>query len=447
MLTKVYMPKNGMDMTEGTLVRWLKQVGEFVEAGEGIMEIETDKVTMEAEAPASGFLLEQLYAEGSVVPVLTTVGYIGEKGDRIPEKGEDSAPAAAAEIRREERAAAEAPLKRRDDEIPATPLAKTISKQYQIDLRSVTPGGSRGEIRGADVERIYRSRKGATPLAAAMSRKLGIELSQVDGTGFRGKITKEDILRVQAAAEDAGCPAAPAGSRPQREIPLNTMRRVISRRMLSSHLEIPPVTACVKVDVTRLLALREEVNASRDKAERVSINDFIIKAAGIALLKNERFRMSIDKERYILRDQIDIGVAVSVEDGLLVPVVRNVDQKNLFQISHEAKELAATARRGALTARDTGNACITISNLGMYGTYYFTPIINQPEASIIGVCSIEDELTLADGQISVRKKTILCTTYDHRIINGAEASGFQADLKALLERPTDILLAGGEYGC
>lgn len=447
MLTKVYMPKNGMDMTEGTLVRWLKQVGEFVEAGEGIMEIETDKVTMEAEAPASGFLLERLYAEGSVVPVLTTVGYIGEQGDRIPEKGEDSAPAAAEEARREERAAAGTPLKRRGDELPATPLAKTISKRYQIDLRSVAPGGSRGEIRGADVECVYRNRKRATPLAAAMSRKLGIELSRIDGTGFRGKITKEDILRAQTAAEDAGGPAAPAGSCLRRGIPLNTMRRVISRRMLSSHLEIPPVTACVKVDVTGLLALREEVNASRDKAERVSINDFIIKATGIALLRNERFRMSIDKERYILRDQIDVGVAVSVEDGLLVPVVRNADRKNLFQISREARELAAAARRGALTARDTGNACITVSNLGMHGTYYFTPIINQPEASIIGVCSIEDELTLADGQISVRKKTILCTTYDHRIINGAEASRFQADLKALLERPTDILLAGGEHGC
>ena len=150
--------------------------------------------------------------------------------------------------------------------------------------------------------------------------------------------------------------------------------------------------------------------------------------------------MTLQGNSYVLTERTDIGVAVAVEDGLLVPVVRNAGNRTVSELSQEVKRLAKQARTGSLRPEDTGGGCITISNLGMYGTYAFTPIINQPEASIIGVCAIEDELALLEGQVTVRKKMILCMTYDHRIINGAEASQFQSDLKARLENPLDILL-------
>ena len=389
MITEVYMPKNGMDMTEGVLVRWLKQEGERVEAGEPIMEIETDKISMEAEAPASGILLKQLFGEDEIIPVLTTVGYIGEEGDVIPD---GTAPVQAAAPAEEELPAAAAPvqpLAPAAGTVAATPYAKFLAVNNGVDLASVQPSGSMGEVKARDVE-------------AAMTR--------------------------QPAPADAVA------------IPMSSMRKVIAQRMVSSHTEIPTVTACVKVDMTKLLALREQINAGKDKADRISINDFIVKATGKALLANERFRMTIQGDCFYIHNNIDVGVAVGMEDGLLVPVVRNVDTKTLSQISAEVKALAASAREGKLKPQDMGNACISISNMGMFGTYYFTPIINQPEASILGVCAIEDELALVNGEVTVKKVSLLATTFDHRILNGTEAAKFQADLKALLENPLDILL-------
>ena len=389
MITEVYMPKNGMDMTEGVLVRWLKQEGERVEAGEPIMEIETDKISMEAEAPASGILLKQLFGEDEIIPVLTTVGYIGEEGDAIPD---GTAPVQAAAPAAEEVPAAAAPVQPLapvTGSVAATPYAKFLAVNNGVDLASVQPSGAMGEVKARDVE-------------AATAR--------------------------QTAPADAVA------------VPMSSMRKVIAQRMVSSHTEIPTVTACVKVDMTKLLALREQINAGKDKADRISINDFIVKATGKALLANERFRMTIQGDCFYIHNNIDVGVAVGMEDGLLVPVVRNVDSKTLSQISAEVKTLAASAREGKLKPQDMGNACISISNMGMFGTYYFTPIINQPEASILGVCAIEDELALVNGEVTVKKVSLLATTFDHRILNGTEAAKFQADLKALLENPLDILL-------
>ena len=445
MITEVYMPKNGMDMTEGTLVRWLKNVGERVEKDEPIMEIETDKVTMESESPASGVLLKRVYEDGAVVPVLTTLGYIGEAGEAIPDGA--AAPAEQPATPEKGEASAATPEKAacafaEGGAVAATPYAKTLAQEYGVALEDVTPSGTHGEVRGRDVEKAAHSRVRATPLARAASQKLGVELSALSGSGFGGKIVKDDVLGAAAPAP-ASVPAAapaPAAQSGAGKVPMNAMRRVIAKRMLASHTEIPPVTTCVKVDVTDLLAMREQINAGREKADKVSINDLIIMATCKTLQKNERFRMSFTDEGFLMHEDINIGVAVGLDDGLIVPVLHNVDRKTITQIAREAKELAAKARKGTLKPDETGGGCITISNLGMFGTYCFTPIINQPEASIIGVCDIEDELALVNGAVVVRKKTILCTTYDHRIVNGVEASKFQADLKALLENPVQIII-------
>ena len=444
MLNAVYMPKNGMDMTEGTLVRWLKEVGEPVEAGEAVMEIETDKVTMEAEAPASGVLLEKLYEEGAVVPVLSVLGWIGQPGEEPPEKTAEGAavlpqaPAApSGQTAARSRKSGAGPA--------ATPRARALARAFHVDLESLVPAGTSGVIHGADVESAAARRPRATPLARRMAEAAGVDLTQLRGSGCGGKIVKEDVLNARAAFPAPAEPPRAGGRSPEStasrgQIPLSPMRRVISRRMLASHTEIPPVTTAVKVDMTELLRLREQINRRREKSGRISVNDFLIKAVSQSLLRHERFRMTLQGESCTLMERVNIGMAVAVEDGLLVPVIRDAAGMSVFEISREAKRLAGLARDGGLKPEDMGGGCITISNLGMYGTYAFTPIINQPEASIIGACAIEDELSLIDGRLSVRKKMILCTTYDHRIINGAEASLFQADLKSRLENPVDILI-------
>lgn len=218
------------------------------------------------------------------------------------------------------------------------------------------------------------------------------------------------------------------------------MRKVIAQRMSASHTEIPNVTQNIKVDVTELLALRAKINQGKEKPDKVSVNDLIIKAVGKAAAEFERFRMTLEGNEYVVHNQINVGMAVGIDDGLVVPVIKDVDKKSLVEVSKKAKELAKKAREGKLMPDEMGDGRITISNIGMYGTHSFTPIINQPEASIVGVCGTEDELALVDGEVVVRKKMMICVTFDHRILNGTEVCEFESYLKNLLENPVSILI-------
>ncbi len=440
MATELQMPKNGMDMEEGTIVRWLKNVGDPIEKDEPFMEIETDKITMESESPVAGILLAKLYEDGDVVPVLTTVGYVGQPGEKVPTTAASDAPA---EVKKEEVAApvavAAAPIKKLSDTsgIAATPYAKKLAVDNNIDLKEVTPTGRYGEIRARDIETALAALPKASPLARAMAADMGIDLASVQGSGYRGKVmagdlTPAEITNVEAAVKEI--------EEVLERRKLSGMRKAIMKNMVASHTEIPPVTQNYKVDVTELLALRAKINQGREKPERVSVNDMIIKAVGKALEKFERFRMTLDGNEYVLHNQINVGMAVAVDDGLVVPVIRDVDKKSLTDVSKAAKELAKKARDGKLKPNEMGDARTTISNQGMYGLYSFTPIVNKPEASIVGVCTTEEELALIDGEISVRKKMMICVTYDHRILNGAEVCEFEKYLKGLLENPVSILI-------
>ena len=435
MAEKIYMPKNGMDMTEGTIVRWLKAVGDPVEKDEPIMEIETDKVTMEAESPVSGTLLKQLYHDGDVVPVLTVVGYVGEPGETAAEVpvtlGETPEPERPEKTQGQ---AAAVCLER--NALAATPRARKLAAEQGIDLQNVVPTGRRGEIRCIDVEQAMESRPKATGLAREMAAQLHVDLRNIKGSGFANKIMKRDV---EALGQQSAAAAAQSAAEAAEGIPMNAMRKTIAKRMLASHSEIPPVTQCTKVDVTELLKLREKVNSSREKSEKLSVNDFVLKAVSMALQKHPRFCMSLVNDHFIMHEQISVGMAVALDEGLVVPVIRDMEHKSLSEISREAKTLAKKSREGKLAPQDMGNACVTVSNLGMFGTYLFTPIINQPEAGIIGVCTIEDELALQDGDVVVRKKMMICVTYDHRIMNGVESSVFQCEVKRILENPIEML--------
>ena len=438
MATEICTPKNGMDMTEGTIVRWLKNEGDHVEKNEPVMEIETDKITMEAESPAEGILLKKLFEDGAVVPVLQVVAYVGEAGEAIPDAKTAPAPQA-----QEAPAPAARPsaVPAPDSPVAATPYARKLAKDRGVDLHDIPPGGRHGEIRGADVEAYLDAAPRATPLARAMAAGLGIDLKGVAGSGCRGKITSADLHPAPAAEQAAAVDAVVAELEAviQRR-KMTGMRKVIAQRMFSSHSEIPPVTQNIKIDVTDLLDLREKINLGREKGDKVSVNDMIVKAVAIVIGEQERFRMTLEGTEYVLHSRINVGVAVGLDEGLLVPVVRDVDKKGLIQLARETKELSRRARDGKLTPDDMGDGRITVSNIGMFGTHSFTPIINQPEAAIVGVCAAEDELVLADGQVTARKRMMICLTYDHRILNGTEACMFESRLKQLLENPVSILL-------
>lgn len=430
MAYKVIMPKAGMAMEMGKVVRWLKAEGDTVETGEPLLEIETDKVNMEVEAMNSGILLKILAFEGDEIPVVQTIGYIGEKGEAIPAAETQRGGDGSAEIKSEPAHSAEVLKTVNGEGVPATPAAKRIAKEKGIDLKHVTPSGSRGQIKAADVEGMRAEAK-ATPLAKAIAADKGLDITGVAGSGFAGKVTKADVMAA------AGVPVAAAMNQDE-IVPYTAMRKVIAKRMLKSHLEIPPVTQNCMVDVTELMALRSRINTGD---VRISVNDFIIMAVTKTLKEQPRINATYTEEGLLVKKQINIGVAVALPEGLIVPVVKDADTLTLSQISQQAKVLATKAKEGKLGPDEFSGGTFTISNLGMMGVTSFTPIINQPEIAILGVCAVEQKLEMnGEGKIEKHMKMGLSLTYDHRCIDGAQAAVFSNRVTQLLENPVTMLL-------
>lgn len=429
MATEIIMPKAGMAMEEGKIVRWLKDVGDTIQFGEGVIEMETDKITMESESPADGVLLAKLYHDGDTVPVTTVIGYIGKPGEKVPEAPKaiadvPPAPLTAAETERP-LPPADAPMSAAGfGQILATPYAKLLASQRGVDLSSVTGSGEGGAIKARDVEAVK-----ATPLASRIAADRGIDLQAVTGTGFGGKVTSADLPT-----------NAPRPGAADFAVPLAGMRKVIAQRMAQSHAEIPPVTQNMKMYVDALLALRAEVNQGRQ--EKITINDFIIKAAAKALADFPQVRTEIDLQAEVLitRSRVNIGVAVALDEGLIVPVITDADKLSLSEISARAKDLAARARTGGLSPDEYSDSTFTISNLGAVGVYTFTPIINQPNVAIMGIGCINEELSLKEGQVVSGKYIMQSFTYDHRAVDGATAAAFQNRVRQLIENPMEILI-------
>ncbi len=423
-MTEIIMPKAGMDMQEGKLIRWLKSVGDKVEFDEPIMEIETDKITMEVESPATGVILAQYGKEDSMIPVLEVIGWIGKEGE-VPPAAPAAGGAAAAPAAVEAAPAtpvASAPVAAASvasGDVIATPYAKALAKEKGIDLGSVAPSGKHGEIKANDVL--------ATPLAKRIADDQGVDLSAVAGSGHAGKVTKADVLA------SVPVPTAEGDVR----IPVKGMRKVIAQRMLASHTQCPVVTQNMKVDVTKLLALRKQLNEGRE--QKISVNDFMIKIVARVVAESELARTQIDGDEFVVKAHANIGFAVGMDEGLLVPVIREANRYGLGEISSMAKDLAKRARAGALKPDELSGGTFTISNVGMYGIHSFTPIINQPESGILGVCAIEDELALVEGEIVVKKVMMLSLTWDHRIMDGTGAANLQLRMKELIENPMEAL--------
>ena len=413
MAYEILMPQLGLTMEEGTVSQWIKHEGDAVKAGDVVAEITTDKLTHELQSEHDGVLLKIVAPEGEDVPVKGVLAYIGEAGESIT-AAQAAAPAAAESVPAAASPAAAAPT--------------------------------------ADGRRIRIS-----PLARKTAAKLGVtDFAAIVGSGTSGRITQKDILAaaeamktapapapLSVAAASASEPAAPKAGLELMEgdtvVKLSGMRKVVAERMLHSHTEIPPVTQNTKVDVTELMKFRKLLLA--ETGRKYSVNDLILKATAKMLRQHPEILVSYDNGQMIQRAHVNIGMAVALEAGLIVPVIRDADRLGLDALADSAKDLASRAKGNKLLPDEYKGSTFSVSNLGMFGIETFTPIVNQPDAAILGVCAVQDELTLAeDGSVSKRQVMRLSFTYDHRLIDGATAAKFVMDLRDLLQSPMCIVL-------
>ena len=409
MAHEILMPQLGLTMEEGTVAAWIKHEGDAVRTGEVILEITTDKLTNEVASEFDGVLLKIVAQEGEDVPVKGLLGYIGQPGEAVG--GAPAAPAA-------EPAA-----------IASAPSAAAAA----------APATAAGRIK-------------VSPLARKTAAKLGVDYSGLKGSGPSGRITQKDILAAAEARRDA----APAAATPCAKAPeapktalaledgdtvekLSGMRKVVAQRMFQSHDEIPAVTITTKVDVTALMEFRKEL--LEKTGTKYSVNDLILKAAAKALAKHPEINVAYDADKVIHRAHVNIGMAVALDAGLIVPVIRDADKKGLQEISAEAKDLAARARDNKLKSDEYKGSTFSVSNLGMFGVESFTPIINQPDACILGVAGTQSELDLdSEGKLVKKQVMRLCLTMDHRLLDGAAAAKYLAELRDILQTPLNIIL-------
>ena len=422
MATAIFMPKQGMSMEEGTLIRWLKNVGDEVKLNEPIMEIETDKIAMEAESPASGVILALISKENDVVPVLETMGWIGERGEAIPECGKCEV-SSSSDVTADSSSCANSSVSATSS-VPATPYAKKLANESGIDLKDVKGSGKGGEVYAKDVK--------ASPVAKRMADATGVDISSVEGTGFNGKVMKGDVEKALYSTKK---------KHTETRSRLPGMRKVIAERMLKSSNEIPAAVIMRSADVTELMALRQRANDGKEKEDKLTINDFVLKAVAKSLAETSEFRVRLEGNELVSLNYVNLGCAVSVDGGLLVPVIVDADEMTITDIHLKVKDFASRAKCGKLLPDELTGSCFSVSNLGSYGVEFSTPIINQPDSGILGVGGVKDELFLKDdGTVGTRKMMGLSLSFDHRLVDGVPAAMFLAKIKAYLENPVTILL-------
>ena len=419
MAYEVLMPQLGLTMEEGTVSQWIKHEGDEVKTGDVIVEITTDKLTNEVASEHDGVMLKIVAQEGEDIPVKGLLCYIGQPGEAVGD-----APAAPA----------------------AAPAAAEVAPA------AAAPAAAPAPVAAANGKRIRIS-----PLARKTAAKMGVDYSGIAGTGPSGRIVVKDILAAAEAQKNApaAAPAAAEAAPAKKEAPkaglelmegdtvvkLTGMRKVVAERMLASHTEIPPVTQNIKVDVTELMKFRKMLLAETGK--KYSVNDLVLKAIAKCLTQHPEILVSFDEANHqiIQRKHVNIGMAVALDAGLITPVIRDADKMGLDTLAATAKDLAARAKENKLLPDEYKGSTITVSNLGMFGIETFTPIINQPDSVIVGVCAIEDELQMDDeGKLSKHQVMRLSVTLDHRTLDGAVVAKFEMDLRDILQNPMSIVL-------
>ncbi|MCK1242925.1 dihydrolipoamide acetyltransferase [Streptococcus uberis] len=471
MAVEIIMPKLGVDMQEGEIIEWKKQEGDTVNEGDVLLEINSDKTNMEIEAEDSGVLLKIIRQEGDVVPVTEVIGYIGAEGESVDNiassektseipapQSADAAPTVAPkeDVERPALATGQTALPQGDGSpVRATPAARKAAKEMGLSLGQIPGSGPKGRVHVEDVENFKNAQPKASPLARKMAADAGLDLASISGTGFKGKVMKEDIL----VAIEASKPAQAAAEKPAKEekakaelpegveiIKMSAMRKAISKGMTNSYLTAPTFTLNYDIDMTEMIALRKKlIDPIMEKTGlKVSFTDLIGMAVVKTLMKPEHRYMNAslinDAQEIELHKFVNIGIAVGLDDGLIVPVVHNADKMTLADFVVASKDVIKKTQAGKLKAAEMSGSTFSITNLGMFGTKTFNPIINQPNSAILGIGATIPTPTVVDGEIVARPIMAMCLTIDHRLVDGMNGAKFMVDLKNLMENPFGLLI-------
>jgi len=439
MAVEMIMPKVDMDQETGTVVDWLKKEGDDVKEGEIILVIETDKVAIDVESPGTGKLAGINAKVGDVIPIGTVIAYILEEGESLPEGVGKDVPV------EKTPAPTEAPS---SSSAPVTPVAQKLATAYGVNLSSVTGTGRDGKVMKADVQAVISGDASqpvgklsgdgkvyASPAARRISRETGVDLTQVAGSGPNGRIQGFDV--------EAFTPAQPVAvpvmqSLEPEVIPLIGMRRTIAERMTASYQSIPHINFTERVDMTNFIEARKALNTHAEKKGegKISATALLVKLVASTLESHPWLNSSLTEDSILLHKEINVGMAVALETGLIVPVIRNANLKGVGQLAIEINDLAERAREGKLVSSEVKGGTFTISNLGPFGVEQFEAIINPPEAAILAVGNTHPEaIPMEDGQIVSRPMMHIALSADHRIVDGAVAARFIVELKERFENP------------
>jgi pyruvate dehydrogenase E2 component (dihydrolipoamide acetyltransferase) len=398
------MTKLGLTMKEGTVVNWLKKEGERVEKGEPLLEVETEKISSELEAPASGVLLKITAQKGATVPVSGLLGIIGEPGEDV------------------------------------SSIQNNVVKVVKAEISAATP---EIEVLKPVEAEVSPEKMRISPLARKIAKEQKVDLTKITGTGPDGRIVKEDVLRALGKAETVS-PSTPSLSKEGVEvaeiIPLVGTRKTIADRLSQSYNSAVHTTVMTEVDMTEASNFRKDllVKVKEETGVSLTYTSIIVKTAALALREHKIVNSTLEDQEIKILKNVNVGVAVDVEEGLIVPVIRGADQKSLTEIAALLARLAEKARNRTLSMEEVSAGTFTVTNLGMLGVHTFIPIINPPQAAILGVGTIEDKPVIVKGKIEARSRLNLSLVYDHRIINGAEAARFLQTMKRILENPSAL---------
>jgi pyruvate dehydrogenase E2 component (dihydrolipoamide acetyltransferase) len=413
MAETINMPKLGFDMAEGVLVRWVKQIGETINKGDVLAEIETDKATVEVESPASGVILQHIVDEGAVVPVSAPIAVVGEEGEEVKDVP-----------------AAEGGEKKKEDKAEEKPASKTDEKPASAPQASTTP----------EDDRIK-----ASPVAKKMASDNNLNLANIQGTGPGGRVVKKDVEAALESGVAARKPSAPTAapvtvSGEDETVQLTKLRQAIARRMTESKTTVPHFYVTHEYKMDAVMAMRKQANEFLSDAEKLSVNDFIVKAVALTLRQFPNLNASFAGDKVVRHGAVNVGIAVAVENGLLTIAHKNTDQKQLRQISGEIKQMVGRAREGKVKPDDIEGSTFSISNLGMYDVEHFIAILNPPEAAILAVGSARQVPVVENGEIKVGWRMKATISVDHRVSDGAEAAQFMQALAEFLENPVRMLV-------
>lgn len=400
MTTDVIMPKLGLTMKEGTIVEWTKKEGDRVEKGEPIVEVETEKISNVVEAPASGVLLKIFAAKGAVVPVTDVIAIIGEPGEEV-----------------------------------ATRVAQK-AEQPKIEEEVEKAGAIERPI----AEQMIGEKIRISPLAKKLAEERGVDITRIKGTGPEGRIVKEDILKAAEATAPSTAQRSAEGVEISETIAMTGTRKTIADRLAHSYHSAVHATVMTEVDMSKTVELRQKLLSEVKEKTGASLTytGILVKAAAIALKNHRIVNSTLEGDTIKVLKSINVGVAVDAEGGLIVPVIHDADNKTLIEIAPLLTELVEKARKKSLSMEEVSSGTFTITNLGMLGVHTFIPIINPPQAAILGAGSMDEKPVVIEGKIEVRTRMNLSLVYDHRIVDGAEAARFLQTLKQKLENPSTL---------